>query len=190
MQLKRLFSTTSVKNTYGYIDTQKRYEIIRTILYYGISASLYIAGYITTKSNKNALTIVAMLGCLPATKSLIGMIMFLRYKSCAEDVYKQISDVTKDFSYQLYDLVFTTEKINYVCSHGAFINNKFVFYTDQTIDKDAFTSHLKTYLKRAELKSVDIHIYTDLKTYLNVISNAEECTDASKYIQLLKEITL
>ena len=131
-----------------------------------------------------------MLGCLPATKSLIGMIMFLRYKSCRKDVYDQITNVTNDFSHQLYDLVFTTEKINYVFSHGAYVNNKLVLYTNANVDKDSFISHLKAYLKRAELKSVDINIYTDLKTYLNVLSNAEESTEASKYIQLLKEITL
>ena len=37
MQLRRLFSTDSVKGSKGYLDSQKKYEVIRTVLYFGIS---------------------------------------------------------------------------------------------------------------------------------------------------------
>ena len=46
MQLKRLFSTESVKGTKDYLNTQKKYELIRTALYFAISVSLFVAGYI------------------------------------------------------------------------------------------------------------------------------------------------
>ena len=38
------------------------YGALRTVLFFSISAALYIAGIITTGSNKNLLTIVAVLG--------------------------------------------------------------------------------------------------------------------------------
>ena len=56
------------KGTFGYIKRQRRWEIIRTMLMFGISIALYAAGYIATKSNKNLLTLAAVLGCLPASK--------------------------------------------------------------------------------------------------------------------------
>ena len=40
MQLKRMFSTGSVKGTKNYLRTQKKYEVIRTIIYFAISISL------------------------------------------------------------------------------------------------------------------------------------------------------
>ena len=185
MQFKRLFSTTQVKNTYGYIDTQKKYEIIRTVLYYGISASLYIAGYLATKSNKNLLTVVAMLGILPATKSLIGMIMFLRYHSCSATFYTKISSVLGDTIPQLYDLVFTSERVNYTFSHCAYVNKKIYFLTEVNVDAEAFKNHLNIHLDRAEIKGVNTQIFTDVNVYLNAIPTPrEEDALSSKEIQL------
>ena len=64
MQLKRIFSTDSVKGTKNYLNTQKKYEIIRTVIYFAISLSLFAAGYIQTGRRGNLLGIVAVLGCL------------------------------------------------------------------------------------------------------------------------------
>ena len=64
MQFKRMFSTDAYKGTSGYLRTQKNYEILRTVLYFAISLSLFIAGWVTTGSRENLLTIVAVLGCL------------------------------------------------------------------------------------------------------------------------------
>ena len=41
MQLKRLFSTDSVKGTRNYLNTQKKYEILRTVLYFAIDPEEY-----------------------------------------------------------------------------------------------------------------------------------------------------
>lgn len=76
----RLFSAESYKGSRDYIRTQRVYEILRTALYFGISLSLFAAGYIATKSKLNLLTVAAVLGCLPASKSAVSMIMFLRYR--------------------------------------------------------------------------------------------------------------
>ena len=57
---------------------------------FGISLAIYLAGYLTVHSNKNLLTIVAVLGCLPASKSAVSMIMFLRAKGCSEALKAKI----------------------------------------------------------------------------------------------------
>ena len=64
LHLARMFSTGTVKGTRNYIDTQKKYEILRTILYFGLSLGLFVTGYITTKTRTNLLTVVAVVGCL------------------------------------------------------------------------------------------------------------------------------
>ena len=75
MKLIRMFSNDSVKGTENYLKTQKKYELLRTILYFGISLSLLIAGWVTIKSRANLLTIVAILGCIPASQSRVSTIM-------------------------------------------------------------------------------------------------------------------
>ena len=107
MQFKRMFTTDAYKGTRGYLRTQKNYEILRTVLYFAISLSLFIAGWVSTGSRENLLTIVAVLGCLPACKSLVEMFMFLRYRGCGEREAAQIAAHTKGLT-GLYDMVFTS----------------------------------------------------------------------------------
>lgn len=95
MQFKRMFTTDAYRGTRGYLRTQKIYEILRTVIYFAISLSLFIAGWVSTGSRENLLTIVAVLGCLPACKSLVEMFMFLRYRGCDEQVAAKSQHIQK-----------------------------------------------------------------------------------------------
>ncbi len=195
MQLKRLFTTANIKNTYGYIDSQKTYELLRTVLYFGISIALYIAGYVATKTNANVLTVAAILGCLPASKSLISMIMFFRYHSCSKDLFEPINKLSQNIQYQLFDLVFTTEKQTFVFSHCAMDGKALYLFSEKELDEAAFKTHLHLYMERVGIENINILVFTDREAYLKQLSafhtQVETNEDLSqKVIQLLKEITL
>ena len=128
MQFKRMFTSDAYKGTHGYLRTQKNYEILRTALYFAISLSLFIAGWVSTGSRENLLTIVAVLGCLPACKSLVEMFMFLRYKGCDEKDAAQIAAHTGGLT-GLYDMVFTSYEKNYVIHHLTVCGNTVCGYT-------------------------------------------------------------
>ena len=194
MQFKRFFSTAQVKNTYGYIDSQKKYEIIRTLVYFGISISLFIAGYVATKSKMNVLTVVAVLGCLPASKSLVSSIMFLRHKSSSKVVHDMVEPISSGLN-TLYDLIFTTEKVTYKVAHAAYKAKCLVLYSENKLDTNGLETHIQEYMKRAGIKGVNVKAYTDLKKYMERLEQmnaleAEEEKLAGEVVQLLKEITL
>ena len=54
----------------GYLDSQKKKEILKTAMMFGLVIAIMATGYLTTHTKKNLLTVVAVLGCLPAGKSL------------------------------------------------------------------------------------------------------------------------
>lgn len=165
MQLKRIFSTASVKGTKNYLNTQKKYEIMRTVLYFGISLSLFIAGYIQTGEKANLLSIVAVLGCLPASKSLVGAIMFLRFHSCGEQTCAAIEEHSQGLSC-LYDMVFTSYKKNFVVEHMAVRGNTVCgFAKNRQFEENAFYQHIGNILKMDGHKSVTVKIFTDLQKY-------------------------
>ena len=85
MKLSRMFIYDQYKGMRDYLKTQKNYEIARTILYFAISLTLFVAGWIATGKRENLLTVVAVLGCLPACKSMVDMIMFLKHKGCSPE---------------------------------------------------------------------------------------------------------
>lgn len=194
MKLMRLFSTANVKGTENYLDSQKKYEIIRTIIYFGISASLYIAGYITTKSNVNLLTVVAVLDCLPASKSLVGAIMFLRFKSCDKETASLIKEHNNGLA-GLFDLVFTSAQKTYTVAHITVKGNIICGLSMKSeFPETDFQQHLTGLLKADGFKDVNIKIFTSRDKYLVRLDqlrelNADEA-HTTGIIETIKSITL
>ena len=170
----RMFSTTHCKGTKNYINTQKKYEVLRTVLFFFISLSLFVAGYMSTKTKENLLTVVAIVGCLPACKSLVGAIMFLRFKSLSIQAGEKIEAVHKRLP-QLFDLVFTTYERNYVVSHLVIAGNTICGFSEQKgFAEKEFQTHIQNVLKTDGHKSVSVKIFTDLHKYLERIQQMEE----------------
>ena len=169
----RMFSGARYKGTENYLNTQKKYELIRTIIYFFMSISLFVAGYVTTGTKTNLLTVVAVVGCLPACKSLIGAIMFLKFKSLSTDTASKIKAVHKTLP-ELYDMVFTTYDQNHVVSHMVIAGNTVCGYTETKGFKEKdFNAHIQNVLQADHHKNVSVKIFTDLNKYLERIEQLE-----------------
>lgn len=194
MQLGRMFSAEKYKGTRNYLNTQRKYEILRTILFFGISISLFLAGWITTKSKENLLTVVAILGCLPACKSAVGAFMYVKYHSCSEEVAQCIEEHSGELT-GLYDLVFTSYEKNYQVAHIAIRGNTLCGYTeDPKFDERTFYKHLDGMLKNDGFKDATVKIFTDLKKYSERLAGMqtleEDTTHTQGIVATLKSISL
>ena len=69
------------KGTPGYLREKLKIEILRTVVYFAIVIAVFLLGYSQTHSKKNLLTVVAVVGCLPACKALVGVITRIPYKT-------------------------------------------------------------------------------------------------------------
>ncbi len=173
-QLTRMFSKEKYKGTRDYVNTQKRYEVLRTVLYFAISLSLFFAGWITTKSKMNLLTIVAVLGCLPASKSAVDAIMFLRFRSCskaaADAIDAHVGTLTAG-----YDFIFTSYEKNYPVAHLTIKGNTICGYTeDAKFEENAFYKHIDGVLKTDRFTDSSVKIFTDLKKYTARLDQLQE----------------
>ncbi len=194
MQLLRMFSTDTYKGTRDYLKTQKKYEILRTILYFAISLCIFIAGWLATKTRMNLLTIVAVLGCLPASKSLVGAIMFLRFQGCESSNAETIEAHMEGLA-GLFDMVFTSYDKNYNVAHITVKGNTLCGFTqDEAFEEQAFYKHLDGILKLEHYKDVTIKIFKDINKYterleqLKGLNTEEANTDG--IIDTLKSVTL
>ena len=129
MGLIRMFTTYYARGKRNYINSQKKYEVIRTVIFFAIPISLFIAGYAATGSRYNLLTVVAVLGCLPASRSVVSTIMFMRFKSCSDEVADRVWWHCRELGF-LYDNVFTTSKRDYFVSHMAVRANNIVGFSE------------------------------------------------------------
>ena len=194
MKISRLFLKDDYVGEKNYIKTQTKYEVARTILYFAISLSLFIGGWVTTGERTNLLTIVAILGCLPASKSMVDMIMYLRYRSCSEEAASQIEKHVGSLD-ALYDLVFTSYQKNFVVSHLVVKGNTICGYSENaSFSEQEFNKHLDGILKTDNFKDTSIKIFTDIKKYCNRLDQlveleADEC-NTSGIISTIKHVVL
>ena len=101
----------------GYLAYKKKTELIKTIILFAIPLALFFAGLISTGTRKNLLTLVAVLGFLPASKSAVLLIMYIKSHGIEktdletiESLLKETGDaVTRNLT-ALYDMVFTTQE--------------------------------------------------------------------------------
>lgn len=215
MKLSRMFSTGKVKGTRNYLDTQKKYELLRTILYFAIPLSLFVAGIIQTEagvsgdlhgfalfkaglsnpeSRVNLLSIVAVLGLLPASKSLVSAIMFLRFHSLSREAVEQADAASGELQI-LYDCVFTSYKKNFEVGHLAVRGNTVCGYSeDRNFQENEFYKHIGDILKLDGHKEVTVKIFTDLKKYterLGQMASLEENPEkTAAVIDTLKSVSL
>ena len=186
MSIKRLFSYDEHKGEYLYLDTQRKYEIARTVLYFAISFAIFFIGFFTTGTKKNLLTIVAVLGMLPASKSLVSVIMFARYKSFREEI--EVPDVLC-----AYDCVFTSEKKNFVVNHLCVAGSCIIGYSvDKGFDEKVFREHILTILSVEKYTDVTVKVFTDVKAYLariEMLGTSDDKKDAG-IMAVLKQIIL
>lgn len=194
MQLLRMFSTEKYKGSRDYLRTQKKYEILRTCLYFGVSLSLFFAGFAATKTRMNLLTVVAILGCLPASKSLISMIMYLRFSGCSGEAAGKIAAHSHGVT-GLYDMVFTSYQKNYSISHLTVRGNTICGYTeDDKFSENDFYRHIDGILKTDNFKNVSVKVFTDLTKYLNRLEQLKELepeeTVTEGIVNTLKSVSL
>lgn len=68
----------ATKGEAGYIQARKKQLILKAVLEFGIVIALLILGIWQTHTRLNLLTVVAVLGCLPAAKALVEVSQSLR----------------------------------------------------------------------------------------------------------------
>lgn len=99
------------KGEHGYISKRKKAQLIKTIIYFGIAAAIFIIGLALNDWNEsNIFTIIAVLGVLPASKMMISFIILAPYHSVEDAMYERLIANTKEQDVIFTDIVFTSEQ--------------------------------------------------------------------------------
>ena len=170
------------KGDAGYLRRRKRLLILEAVVSFGLVAALMIAGYVTTKTKLNLLTVVAVLGCLPASRILVNLIMVMPHDSIDEATELEISAVTEELTVA-YDLVITSE--NTICG----------YVPVKKVDVDYAAKHIKSIMKQNQFDKVVVKLFHDYKAFLtraegmNNIASVEQ-QDTRKHEEMIKGLLL
>ena len=114
----------------GYVKKERCKRLVITLLLFAIPMLLFITGYVTAKTTKNLFTVVTVVGCLPACKSMVGLIMIFLIKPMKEADYREIrSHVGRVLvGYELY--ITSYDNSEFVCA-AAVHGNQIICYSDR-----------------------------------------------------------
>lgn len=182
-----------IKGQYGYMVYQKKFTMIRSIAYFGISLAIYIMGRISTGTNANLLSVVAVLGCLPASKSMVNAIMFLRAKECSEDLHRKIEPAVGELDGG-YDFLLTSYSANFALSHVVIRGNNLCGITeDPRCDVTKAQQHLDDLFRQNSFKGMTFKIFTEPGKYterLQQLQKLEKSGQEAEMLQLVGNLSL
>lgn len=150
----------------GYIKDQKKKRILITILLFGISIAVFLTGYLTTHTRNNLLTIVAILGCLPAARSAVGMIMLLPYRSFEEEKVREVETAAAGIL-SAYDMVLTSSEKVMPVDVLLISRHLICGYVSRTkVPPVEVEAYLARILKENHYDKVTVKIFTDYDSFL------------------------
>lgn len=186
-----------IKGCYGYLPKQKKKEIAKTIAYFSLSLAIFAMGYFSTGTKTNLLTIVAVLGCLPASKSAVSMLMYWKAGICSASCYREVKpyEETGD-TLLLYDLYLTSYLKNFQISVMAIKNNALCGYTeDAKCDLNAGEKHIAEMLQQNGYSGLTVKLFADLSKFTERLgqmnAQPERMQEKEQAVaQLIREISL
>ena len=172
-------TTKATKGEFSYLQQKKKQEILKTVLFFGISAAIFFLGYFSTGSKNNMLTVIAVLGCLPASKSAVSMIMNLKMKGCSEEFHEKIIQaVGSDVG--CYNLYFTSYDKNFDIAHLLVKGLTIIAFTENSkVEEAVFEEHLKKMLKNDGINGYHVKLYKDLSKYITRMKQMQQ-TESEK----------
>ncbi len=168
------------KGTPGYLREKLKVEILRTIIYFAIVAAVFLLGYSQTHSNKNLLTVVAVVGCLPACKALVGVITRLPYQTVEPALAEEVSQKSENLTV-IYDLVITsTEKIMPIDCIVVSGDKVFGYTSNTKIDLKSTSSYIRKILQQNNFSEVSVKLFDEFRSFIAIVEGLDNIAAVEK----------
>lgn len=156
------------KGTYGYVRYEKKRRLLVTIGMFVMPLAILIAGLIICNGDKNNIfTVIAVVGCLPSCKSMVGLIMMMMQKSAKKETVEEIQGHAGNLL-MLYEMFFTKEQDSLMVDAVAVCGYEVVGYTTHAKSRKQIEDcekHIGKLLRANGYKN-HVKIFDQMKPYL------------------------
>ena len=154
----------------GYFKSERNKLLAHTLGEFGSVVILLIVGYVPNGTKLNMFTLIAILGCLPASKALVELITIFPYKTIdaqkAEEIKAKAPLLTT-----AYDMVLTSQEkimpVDAIVISGGTICG---YSKIKKIKPEETASYIKKMLQENHFDKVTVKIFPD---YVAFLSRAE-----------------
>lgn len=182
------------KGEFGYFHAQKIKRSLITAVMFLIPVVIFLTGLFMTKTRLNMFTFVAIMGCLPASRSATGMIMMLMQKPASETL-RQKAEKERGNAVLLYDMAFTAYQKTIPADCIAVSDTQVAGYCSSPKADTAFgEKHIREILRQNGCKSAGVKLFPSEKAFLDQLklmgSKEQEGKKAEYICEVLKAIVL
>ena len=156
---------SSRKGEYGYLAAEKKRRILITAILFSVPLLIFFSAILYFHTRLTVWTVVAVVGCLPACKSLVSLIMIFRAKPVNADVYHKIHEHAGELtmSYEMYMTFY--EKSANIDAFAICGNTVAGYSSDPRIDASFMEKECQKILRGNGFKAT-VKIFTCLDPFL------------------------
>ena len=162
------------KGNFGYIEYNRKFALIRTLIALGICLIIFFTGLIIYKSNKSAFSIIAALGCLPTGLSAVNYIMYMKAHPCSKKAY-DIIEAHRNGLLIRYDLEMTSYEENYSIAAATVLDKNVVCFTEnKTLDIGNCEKHIRNQISQSGYSSYTVKVFKDIDAFCTRLDQLEQ----------------
>lgn len=154
------------KGEFGYIAAEKKRKLLLTAILFAVPLFIFFTALIYFKTRMTIWTVITVVGCLPACKMLVNLIMLFRSPSLDPETYQKIAAHTGELvmSYEMYMTFY--EKSAFIDAFAICGNLVVGYSSDPKIDTAFMEAEAQKILKGNGYRTT-VKIFTDLKPFLD-----------------------
>ena len=161
------------KGEFGYIAAEKKRKLLLTAVLFAVPLFIFFTALIYFKTRLTIWTVITVVGCLPACKMLVNLIMLFRSPSLDQETYQKIADHAGELvmSYEIYMTFY--EKSAFIDAFAICGNLVVGYSSDPKIDAAFMEAEAQKILKGNGYRTT-VKIFTDLKPFLDRLDTMNE----------------
>lgn len=165
------------KGEFGYFAAEKKRRLLITAALFAVPLAIFFSAWIYHGSRLTVWTVVAVVGCLPACKSMVSLIMIFRCHPMDEKRYQEIHAHAGNLvmSYEMYMTFY--EKSAFIDAFAVCGNQVVGYSSDPKIDTEFMAQEAQKIIRKNGYK-VNVRILKDLRPYLERLDSMNEHREA------------
>lgn len=155
------------KGSYEYANYKKKVDVVVMIVLFVLALGIFCIGYFSTGTKANLLSVIAVLGLLPACKQVVAVIMSMRVKACDIDTKEKLDSHLGEL-FGMYNLYFTSYDKNFALTHLVVMDKQIIcLASDKNFKEKEFIEHLSELILKEGVKDSFLKVFTDIEKYVN-----------------------
>ncbi|MEG0590767.1 MAG: hypothetical protein RR496_03845 [Lachnospiraceae bacterium] len=155
------------KGDAGYLTARKKKQILIALVEFAIVGLLLAAGWIKTGSRMNIMTVIAVLGCLPACDALLSVIMIFPHPSIPCEKAEEIAKKTPLLTVA-YDMVITSRETSAMPVDCIVISDNTIcgYVHSSKVGAEATALYIKKMLVKNHYGKASVKLFPDYHAFL------------------------